>query len=215
MTDIAKLNAELQSKGIVAPQAKGIFQGRSFLSMDDFSRAELDYVLSKAEYLKKALENNEVTKFHLVPENKDLIAACLFYENSTRTNTSFTIACMRLGLRVVGFSGVAGTSVQKGESLRHTLDMYEAYQCCAVVLRHPCDGAAQFAADHLKIPVFNAGDGKHEHPTQTILDLFTVKEHLGRLDDFDMAMVLPSFRPHAFCFLYTTKSKIHTRTFGT
>jgi aspartate carbamoyltransferase catalytic subunit len=95
---------------------------------------------------------------------------------------------MRLGMRVTGFAGTEGTSVQKGESLRHTLDMYEAYDCDALIMRHPLDGSARFAADHLGIPVFNAGDGKHEHPTQTLLDLFTIREHLGRLTDFDLAI---------------------------
>jgi len=115
--------------------------------------------------------------------------ASLFYENSTRTSTSFTVACMRLGIKVVGFTGTAGTSVMKGESLRHTLDMFDAYRVVGVILRHPCDGSARFAADHLRIPVFNGGDGKHEHPTQTILDLFTIKQSLGRLDEIDVAMV--------------------------
>jgi len=96
---------------------------------------------------------------------------------------------MRLGIKVVGFTGTAGTSVMKGESLRHTLDMFDAYKVVGVILRHPCDGSARFAADHLRIPIFNGGDGKHEHPTQTILDLFTIKQYLGRLDEIDVAMV--------------------------
>ena len=79
-------------------------------------------------------------------------------------------------------------SFKKGENLRHTLDMYEAYLCDAVIMRHPLDGSARFAAEQLGVPVFNAGDGKHEHPTQTLLDRFTIREHLGRLDDFDMGI---------------------------
>jgi aspartate carbamoyltransferase catalytic subunit len=88
----------------------------------------------------------------------------------------------------VGFSGTEGTSVKKGESLRHTLDMYEAYRCDTIIMRHPLDGSARFAADHVGVPVFNAGDGKHEHPTQTILDLFTIREHQGRLENLDIGI---------------------------
>lgn len=134
------------------------------------------------------MEKEDVKAYRLA-EDKDLIMASLFYENSTRTATSFTVACMRLGIRVVGFTGTAGTSVMKGESLRHTLDMFDAYKVAGVILRHPCDGAARFAADHLSLPVFNGGDGKHEHPTQTILDLFTIKQCLGRLDNIEIGMV--------------------------
>ncbi|MDD5308776.1 MAG: aspartate carbamoyltransferase [Deltaproteobacteria bacterium] len=163
------------------------FSGRDFTDIHCVTRDELFYVLDQASVMKRALKARDVCAYRLA-DGKDLIAALLFYENSTRTRTSFEIAAMRLGLRTTGFAGTEGTSVLKGESLRHTLDMYEAYDCDAVIMRHPLDGSARFAADHLGVPVFNGGDGKHEHPTQTILDLFTIREHLGRLSDFDIGI---------------------------
>ena len=163
------------------------FIGRDLTDIHSFTLDELVFVLDKAVEIKRALRAKEISKYRLA-EGRDLLAALLFYENSTRTRTSFEIAAMRLGMRVTGFAGTEGTSVKKGESLRHTLDMYEAYDCDALIMRHPLDGSARFAADHLGIPVFNAGDGKHEHPTQTLLDLFTIREHLGRLSDFDLAI---------------------------
>ncbi len=163
------------------------FEGRDLTDIHCFTKDELFYILDKAAFMKQAINAREISAYKLA-EGRDLIAALLFYENSTRTRTSFEIAAMRLGLRTTGFASTEGTSVKKGESLRHTLDMYEAYNCDAVIMRHPLDGSARFAADHLGVPVFNAGDGKHEHPTQTLLDLFTIREHLGRLDDFDMGI---------------------------
>jgi aspartate carbamoyltransferase catalytic subunit len=163
------------------------FSGRDFTDIHCLTNDEIFYILDNAERMKKALLARDVSAYRLGAE-QDLIAALLFYENSTRTRTSFEIASMRLGLRTTGFPSAESTSVKKGESLRHTLDMYEAFNCDTVIMRHPLDGAARFAADHLRVPVFNAGDGKHEHPTQTLLDLFTIREHLGRLHDFDMGI---------------------------
>jgi len=163
------------------------FLGRDLTDVHTFTKDELVFILDKAVEIKKALRAKDIPKYRLA-EGRDLLAALLFYENSTRTRTSFEIAALRLGMRVTGFAGTEGTSVKKGESLRHTLDMYEAYECDALIMRHPLDGSARFAADHLGIPVFNAGDGKHEHPTQTLLDLFTIREHLGRLESFDLTL---------------------------
>jgi aspartate carbamoyltransferase catalytic subunit len=163
------------------------FLNRDFTDIHRFTDEELIFIIDKASMIKSAVEKKDIAAYRLA-DKLDLIAALLFYENSTRTRTSFEIAAMRLGLRVTGFSSTEGTSVQKGESLRHTLDMYEAFNCDVLIMRHPLDGSARLAAKHLGIPVFNAGDGKHEHPTQTILDLFTIREHLGRLKDFDMGI---------------------------
>lgn len=163
------------------------FSGRDLTDIHCITKDELFYILDKAQRIKKAIAEKTVSEYRLA-QKKDLIAALLFYENSTRTRTSFQIAAMRLGMQTTGFSSTEGTSVKKGESLKHTLDMYEAYNCDTVIMRHPLDGSARFAADHLGIPVFNAGDGKHEHPTQTLLDLFTIREHLGKLEDFDLGI---------------------------
>ena len=131
------------------------FKDRDLTDIHSFTTDEVMYILDKAAEMKRALAAKEVSNYRLAGE-KDLLAALLFYENSTRTRTSFEIAAMRLGMRTTGFSGTEGTSVKKGESLRHTLDMYEAYLCDAVIMRHPLDGSARFAADHLQVPVFNA-----------------------------------------------------------
>ncbi|MCU0663037.1 MAG: aspartate carbamoyltransferase [Myxococcota bacterium] len=163
------------------------FYRRDLTDIHCFTTDEFVYMLDQAADMKQAIARKEIASYRLAAQ-RDMIVALLFYENSTRTRTSFEIAAMRLGMRTTGFAGTEGTSVKKGESLRHTLDMYEAYACDALIMRHPLDGSARFAADHLGIPVFNAGDGKHEHPTQTILDLFTIREHLGRLGDFDMGI---------------------------
>jgi aspartate carbamoyltransferase catalytic subunit len=163
------------------------FFNRDLTDMHCFTTDELFYILNKAVTMKEAILRRDIKAYRLAAD-KDLIAALLFYEDSTRTRTSFEIAAMRLGMRTTGFTGTSGTSVNKGESLKHTLDMYEAFNCDALIMRHPLDGSARLAAEHLEIPVFNAGDGTHDHPTQTLLDLFTIREHLGRLDDFDMGI---------------------------
>jgi aspartate carbamoyltransferase catalytic subunit len=163
------------------------FAGRSIIDVHALTRDEIEYILAKAATMKRALEKRDDKAFALA-RGKNLLAALLFYEDSTRTRSSFAVAAARLGLDSVGFAGVQGTSVKKGESLRHTLDMFEAYGADCIILRHPLDGAARFAAEHVGVPVFNAGDGKHEHPTQTLLDLFTIREQLGKLDDIDVGM---------------------------
>jgi aspartate carbamoyltransferase catalytic subunit len=114
--------------------------------------------------------------------------ASLFFEPSTRTQLSFATAMERLGGSVIGFSGVEGTSIQKGESLYDTIKMVERY-ADVIVIRHPLEGSARFAADVAQIPVINAGDGANQHPTQTLLDLFTIRRFCGRLDGLSIGMV--------------------------
>lgn len=163
------------------------FLDRDLTDIHSITREEMEYIIRKAAGIKEAIQKKQVDRYRLA-EGRDLIVSLLFYEASTRTRSSFEIAALRMGLHVTGFSGTDGTSVQKGESLRHTIDMFEAYNCDAIILRHPLDGSARFAADHVGVPVFNAGDGKHEHPTQTLLDLFTISEHLGRLDGISVGI---------------------------
>lgn len=163
------------------------FQTKSFTDIQSLTRDEINYILDKAAVMKKALLEKNTAVYRLA-DSKDFMAASLFYENSTRTRSSFEIAAKKLGMDSVGFVSPESTSVKKGESLKHTLDMFRALMCDVVILRHHLDGAAKYAADYLQIPVFNAGDGKNEHPTQTLLDLFTIKEHLGRLDNIDIGM---------------------------
>ena len=106
------------------------------LSTDDMLQ-----ILDLAARLKDALERRDVPAYRLAG-NRDLLVAQLFYESSTRTRASFEIAALRLGCRVTGFGSTEGSSVSKGESLAHTIDMFDAYACDAIVLRHPLDGAA-------------------------------------------------------------------------
>ncbi len=114
--------------------------------------------------------------------------ALVFYENSTRTYNSFVTAVHHLGASLCGFTNASGTSVQKGETLHDTIRMFEAY-ADAIVLRHPKDGAARWAADISKVPIINAGDGKNQHPTQTLLDLYAIRATQGRLDNLSVALV--------------------------
>lgn len=104
-----------------------------------------------------------------------------FFEPSTRTRLSFEAAAHRLGANVIGFSDVASTSGAKGETLEDTIRVLSGY-CDAIVVRHPETGAARRAADVATVPIINAGDGAGEHPSQTMLDLFTIQHHFGRLD---------------------------------
>jgi len=105
----------------------------------------------------------------------------LFFENSTRTDLSFQMAITKLGGRFLDFD-ISTSSINKGETLRDTIKTIEKYEPDVFVIRHPKDGSAQFVADLTKVPVINAGDGKNEHPTQTILDLYTIKELKGKID---------------------------------
>lgn len=163
------------------------FSGRSFTDLHSLTRSEIEYVLARSAEIKAALAHKD-QRIYKLAAGQDILLASIFFENSTRTNNSFAVAAKRLGIETVGFAGIEGTSVKKGESLEHTLDMFDSYGVDGVIMRHPLDGSARFAADNLNIPIFNAGDGKHEHPTQTILDLFTIKEQTGRLDNLDIGM---------------------------
>ncbi|MGL4732607.1 MAG: aspartate carbamoyltransferase, partial [Fusobacteriaceae bacterium] len=124
-----------------------------FISMKDFSKNEILEILKRANYLDSTPERN------LCREN---IVSTLFFEPSTRTRLSFVTAAYKLGAPVHGFDSPSGTSLQKGESLRDTIKMAESY-CDTIVIRHPKDGSARFAADISKVPVINGGDGANEH----------------------------------------------------
>jgi aspartate carbamoyltransferase catalytic subunit len=161
--------------------AKGIFD------IHDLTADDILYILDFSQKIKTALQNKEIDKYKF-GKNKDLLLASLFYENSTRTRASFEVAASRLGIGLTGFGSIEGSSVKKGESLAHTLDMFEEYMCDGIILRHPRDGSAKFASERVNIPIFNGGDGKKQHPTQTILDLFTIKEHQNRIDNLNIGL---------------------------
>jgi aspartate carbamoyltransferase catalytic subunit len=116
------------------------------------------------------------------------IIATLFFEPSTRTRLSFESAINRLGARVIGFSDVANTSVSKGETLHDTISVISNY-CDMIVMRHTLEGAARYASEVSRVPVVNAGDGANQHPSQTLLDLYSIKKTQGRLDGLKVMMV--------------------------
>lgn len=154
---------------------------KHIISINDLNREELELVLNTAAYL-KANPQPEWLKHKVV-------ASC-FFEASTRTRLSFETAVHRLGASVVGFSDGANTSLgKKGETLADTVSVVSNY-VDAIVIRHPQEGAARLATEFSgAIPVLNAGDGANQHPTQTLLDLFTIKETQGRLENLNIAMV--------------------------
>ncbi len=154
---------------------------KHIISINDLSREELELVLDTAASL-KANPQPELLK-HKV------IASC-FFEASTRTRLSFESSMHRLGASVVGFADGSNTSLgKKGETLADTISVISTY-VDAIVMRHPQEGAARLATEFSGgIPVLNAGDGANQHPTQTLLDLFTIRETQGRLDNIKIAMV--------------------------
>ncbi|MBI4440833.1 aspartate carbamoyltransferase [Candidatus Woesearchaeota archaeon] len=155
------------------------FKKRDVISIRSFSPEELLYIAATAKEIKDARKKDSLAYADLLLGRTVGVA---FFEPSTRTRLSFIHAAHALGGHTVGFSSNDGTSLLKGESLRHTLEMIVGYGADYLVVRDSHDGTAQYAADFLSIPVINAGDGKHEHPTQTMLDLFTILEFFGRLD---------------------------------
>ncbi|MFA4646455.1 aspartate carbamoyltransferase [Pyrococcus kukulkanii] len=157
--------------------------GRDVISIRDFSKEDIEFVLSTAERLEKELKE----KGHL-EYAKGKILATLFFEPSTRTRLSFESAMHRLGGSVIGFAEASTSSVKKGESLRDTIKTVEQYSD-VIVIRHPKEGAARLAAEVAEIPVINAGDGSNQHPTQTLLDLYTIKKEFGKIDGLKIGLL--------------------------
>jgi aspartate carbamoyltransferase catalytic subunit len=151
--------------------------GRHLLSIGDLDRAGIERILDRAESFAE-VAGREIKK---VPALRGRTVVNLFYEASTRTSSSFELAAKRLSADVVSVRS-AGSSVDKGESLKDTVQTLSAYDPAAIVIRSPHVGAAQLVAGWTPASVVNAGDGKHEHPTQALLDAFTLRRRLGSLD---------------------------------
>jgi aspartate carbamoyltransferase catalytic subunit len=149
------------------------------ISIQDLTRDEILFLLKQAEQIK---EKGAKPLLHGA-----LMASC-FYESSTRTRLSFEAAMKRLGGDVIGFSDALNTSTSKGESLHDAMKVVGSY-VDVIVLRHPADGSARLASLSTKTPIINAGDGTNQHPTQTLLDLFTIKECQGKLKELNIAFV--------------------------
>jgi aspartate carbamoyltransferase len=161
----------------------GRLYGQHILSVKQFSREDIEAIFVIAEEMRTMVER--VGTFDLL---KGKLLASLFYEPSTRTSSSFTAAMERLGGSVIPISEVRYSSVSKGESLPDTVRTLECYSD-VIVLRHPEVGAAATAARYVRKPIINAGDGIGEHPTQALLDLFTIREELGNLDGLTVTML--------------------------
>ena len=162
---------------------EGRLYGQHILSVAQFARADLEYIFAVAKDMRTMVER--VGTFDLL---KGKILANLFYEPSTRTSSSFTAAMERLGGSVIPISEVRYSSVAKGESLPDTVRTLECY-ADVIVLRHPETGSAAIAAQYARKPIINAGDGIGEHPTQALLDLFTIREELRTIDGLTVTML--------------------------
>lgn len=152
---------------------------RDIVSISDFSREEIDLVIKLAQIFKR-----DGAKPYL---SDKLIASC-FFEPSTRTRLSFETAVQRLKGQLIGFSDSASTSAKKGETLSDSIQMISSY-ADAIIMRHPKEGAARLAAEIANVPIFNGGDGANQHPSQTLLDLLSIAECQGRLDNLSIAFV--------------------------
>lgn len=142
------------------------------------------------EVFERASHMGKMDKERKVPQSlKGLVVASFFYEESTRTRFSFEVSALKLGARVVSTEKASQfSSVAKGETLEDTIRILNCY-VDAIIMRHNVEGSAKTAAQFSKVPVINAGDGKGEHPTQALLDMYTIKKEIGRMDDFSIAMV--------------------------
>lgn len=161
------------------------FKGRDIIDINDFSKEELLFILKTAkkfdpEYVKRDRSN------YTIAQGK--IAALLFFEPSTRTEQSFKSAAQKIGMGIIGFDDPEATSIHKGESFADTIRIMNSY-ADVLVIRHPESGAAKKAAEVADIPVINAGDGPNQHPTQTMLDLYTMLKEAGRLDGISVALM--------------------------
>ncbi len=152
---------------------------RNLVSIEDFNTEEKSYILDLAEGFEK-----ETTQKIL----EEKVVATLFFEPSTRTRLSFESAASRLGAKVIGFTDSASSSVKKGETLKDTILTVSNYSDL-IVMRHPLEGSARYASEVSPVPIINAGDGAHQHPTQTLLDMYSIRKTQGRLDDLQIAFV--------------------------
>jgi len=154
-------------------------KNRNLISITDFTKEEQLRILDLAA----EFEQNPTQKIL-----EDYVVATLFFEPSTRTRLSFESAASRLGAKVIGFSSAASTSVSKGETLKDTILTVSSYSDI-IVMRHPREGSARWASEVSPVPVINAGDGANQHPTQTLLDMYSIKKTQGTLDNLNVAFI--------------------------
>jgi aspartate carbamoyltransferase catalytic subunit len=152
---------------------------KSLVSINDLTTEDIENILTVAEQFENEPNRNLLN---------GRVVASLFFEPSTRTRLSFETAVQRLGGRIIGFADVNASSVSKGESLKDTIKMVDNYSDL-IVIRHPLEGSARYASETALVPVINAGDGSNQHPTQTLLDLYSVKKTQGTLNDLNIFFV--------------------------
>ena len=154
-------------------------KNKSLVSIHDITKDDYERILNLAE------------KFEANPQKKilnDFVVATLFFEPSTRTRLSFESAASRLGAKVIGFTDAATSSVKKGESLKDTILTVSNY-ADVIVMRHPKEGSARYASEVSPIPIINAGDGSNQHPTQCLLDLYSIRKTQKKLDNLNIAFI--------------------------
>ncbi len=154
-------------------------ESKNLVSITDFSKEQILHILDLAESF-EANPNQDILK--------GKVAATLFFEPSTRTRLSFETAVNRLGGKVIGFSDASTSSSTKGETLKDTIKMVSNY-ADIIIMRHHLEGAARYATEVSKVPIVNAGDGANQHPTQTLLDMYSIRKTQGRLDNLNIVMV--------------------------
>ena len=154
-------------------------KNKSLVSINDYSKEDIIDILDLAEGFEKD-PRQKILSNHVI--------ASLFFEPSTRTRLSFESAINQLGGRVIGFSDASSSSVKKGESLRDTIQTVSLYSDL-IVMRHPLEGSARFASEVSDTPIINAGDGANQHPTQCLLDLYSIRKTQGGLDNLNIAFV--------------------------
>jgi aspartate carbamoyltransferase catalytic subunit len=160
-----------------------IFKLKDIISIKDFEREDVDYILNEASKLENIAKSKETCE-----ELKGKILGLMFFEPSTRTRMSFETAMKRLNGECIGFENSGSSSVSKGESIADTAKMFEGYSD-ALVIRHELEGVSKFISDIVDVPVINAGDGAGQHPTQTLLDLYTIKKEIGSIDNLKIALI--------------------------
>jgi len=154
-------------------------KNRSLVSINDFTKEEYFRILDLAEDFEKQPKQRIL---------EDYVVATLFFEPSTRTRLSFESAASMLGAKIIGFTDAASSSVKKGESLKDTILTVSNYSDL-IVMRHPLEGSARFASEVASVPIINAGDGANQHPTQCLLDLYSIRKTQGTLDNLDVAFI--------------------------
>jgi aspartate carbamoyltransferase catalytic subunit len=160
-----------------------VFSQKDIISINDFSKKDINKTLQLAEEMEPIARSREKCDFL-----SGKILGTLFYEPSTRTRLSFEAAMQRLGGSVVGFAEAGVSSATKGENLNDTARIVAEYTD-ALVIRHNMEGTARYVAELVDVPVINAGDGAGQHPTQTLLDLYTMQRILGKIDELHVALV--------------------------